>query len=246
MSTGLFGTLITTPLYNGIVFLMQLIPWADLGLAVIFFTIIIRFILFPLAQASLRTQIIAQKIQPDIDALREQYKKDPTQQAAKIMEVYRENKINPFASIFFLIIQIPIIFGLYFMFLRSGLPSIDPNFLYSFVTGPVEVKHLFLGFIDVTVRSIPIAIVAGVTQFIQARLIKMGGSTTQKKGTFGADFMKGMQFQMKYVFPIIITFVAAALPASVALYWATSNTFSIFQEAIIRKKLQGLSEGGKE
>jgi len=242
MSTGIFGTLITTPLYNGIVLLMQVVPWADLGLAVIMFTIIIRFILFPLAQASLRTQIIAQKIQPEIDRLREQFKKDPQQQAAKIFEVYRQNKISPFASIFFLLIQIPIIFGLYFMFLRSGLPSIDPNFLYSFVHGPAEVNHLFLGFIDVTMRSIPIAILAGATQFIQARLIKMGAPAESKKGSFGADFMKGMQFQMKYIFPVIITFVAAALPASVALYWATSNTFSIFQEWFIRRKLRGLSE----
>ncbi len=235
MPDGLFGTLVTTPLYNGIVSLMHFLPWADLGIAVIFFTIIIRLILFPLAQASLRTQIVAQKIQPEIDGLREKYKNDAQQQAAKIMEVYRSNKINPFASIFFLLIQIPIIFGLYFMFLKAGLPAVNDALLYSFVTGPEHVSTFFLGFIDMTIRSIPIAILAGVTQFIQARLIKT--PDTQKKGSFGADFMKGMQFQMKYIFPVIITFVAAALPASVALYWATSNTFSIVQEVVLRKKL---------
>lgn len=65
----------------------------------------------------------------------------------------------------------------------------------------------------------------------------MGAPAENKKASFGADFMKGMQFQMKYIFPVIITFIAAALPASVALYWATSNTFSIFQEWFIRRHL---------
>ena len=237
MSTGFFGTIVTTPLYNGLVLLMQIFPWADLGLAVIFFTILIRLILFPLAQASLRTQMVVQKVQPEIDALREKYKNDSTQQAKMMMELYRREKINPFASIFFLGVQIPIIFGLYFMFLRSGLPVIDPDFLYSFVSSGTHVNTIFLGFIDVTVRSIPIAILAGLSQFIQVLLMKTP-LHQGKAGSFGADFMKGMQFQMKYIFPVIIIFIAAALPASIALYWTASNLFSIAQEAVIRKRLE--------
>ncbi|MEK7606455.1 MAG: YidC/Oxa1 family membrane protein insertase [Patescibacteria group bacterium] len=238
MSTGIFGTLVTTPLYNGLVFLMQLFPWADLGIAVIFFTILIRCVLFPLAQKSLRTQMVAQKVQPEIDALRAQYKNDSQQQAMKIMEVYRREKINPFASIFFLGIQIPIIFGLYFMFLKSGLPVVNPDFLYSFVSGPTHASTLFLGIVDVTIKSIPIAILAGVTQFIQALLMKSVQPQAGAKGTFGADFMKGMHFQMKYIFPLIIVFISASLPASIALYWTTSNIFSIGQEYVIRKRLE--------
>ncbi len=236
MSTGIFGTIITTPLYNGLIGLMQVFPWADLGLAVIFFTILVRLILFPLAQASLRTQMVVQKVQPEIDALREKYKDNSAEQAKMMMELYRREKINPFASIFFLGIQIPIIFGLYFMFLRSGLPVINPDFLYSFISPDVHINTIFLGFIDVTVKSIPIAILAGLSQFIQVRLMKTP-QTQGKEGSFGADFMKGMQFQMKYIFPVIIIFIASALPASIALYWTTSNIFSIAQEAYIRKRL---------
>ncbi len=238
MSDGFFSTIVTTPLYNGIVALMAALPWADLGIIIILFTCIVRLILFPLAQKSVKTQIVMQEIQPQLDAIREQFKKDPQQQASRTMALYKENGLNPFASILFMFIQIPIIFGLYFMFLHAGFPSIDPNFLYSFVHAPAGIDTMFLGFIDMTAKSIPIAIIAGVFQFIQAQLMRMPKPKQDDKPSFGKEFTKSLNFQMKYVFPLIIVFVAAALPASIALYWATSNLFSIGQELYTRKHLK--------
>ncbi|MEN9405276.1 MAG: hypothetical protein RLY47_235 [Candidatus Parcubacteria bacterium] len=238
MSDGFFSTIVTTPLYNGMVLLMGALPWADLGVVIILFTCIIRLVLFPLAQKSVKTQIVMQEIQPKLDAIREQFKGDPQQQASRTMAVYKENGLNPFASILFMFIQIPIIFGLYFMFLHAGFPSIDSNFLYSFVHVPAGVDTMFLGFIDMTVKSLPIAILAGVFQFIQAQLMKMPKPKQDDKPSFGKEFTKSLNFQMKYVFPLIIIFVAAALPASIALYWATSNVFSIGQELYVRKHLK--------
>lgn len=238
MSDGFFSTIVTTPLYNGMVLLMGALPWADLGVVIILFTCIIRLVLFPLAQKSVKTQIVMQEIQPKLDAIKEQFKGDPQQQAARTMAAYKENGLNPFASILFMFIQIPIIFGLYFMFLHAGFPSIDSNFLYSFVHVPAGVDTMFLGFIDMTVKSLPIAILAGVFQFIQAQLMKMPKPKQDDKPSFGKEFTKSLNFQMKYVFPLIIIFVAAALPASIALYWATSNVFSIVQELYVRKHLK--------
>ncbi len=238
MSDGFFSTIVTTPLYNGMVLLMGALPWADLGVVIILFTCIIRLVLFPLAQKSVKTQIVMQEIQPKLDAIKEQFKGDPQQQAARTMAAYKENGLNPFASILFMFIQIPIIFGLYFMFLHAGFPSIDSNFLYSFVHVPAGVDTMFLGFVDMTVKSIPIAILAGVFQFIQAQLMKMPKPKQDDKPSFGKEFTKSLNFQMKYVFPLIIIFVAAALPASIALYWATSNVFSIGQELYVRKHLK--------
>lgn len=241
MSTGIFSTIITTPLYNGMVFLMDMLPWADLGIIVIIFTCIVRLILFPLAQKSVRTQIVMQEIQPELDALKEKYKDNPQEQAAKMLALYREKGLNPFASILFMFIQIPIIFGLYFMFLHAGFPMIQTEFLYSFVGVPESINTMFLGIIDMTVKSLPIAILAGVFQFIQAQLMRMPVHTEkegeEKKVSFGKEFTKSLHFQMKYIFPLIIVFIAAALPASIALYWATSNVFSIGQEVYTRKKL---------
>jgi YidC/Oxa1 family membrane protein insertase len=237
MSNGIFGTLVTTPLYNGLVGLMHLLPWADLGLIVIFFTCIVRLILFPLAQKSVRTQIVMQEIQPEIDDLKRRYKDNPQEQASRMMALYKEKGLNPFASILFLFIQIPIIFGLYFMFLRAGLPIIDPSHLYSFISIPESVSPMFLNLIDVTVKSIPLAILAGVSQFFQARFAKPPEFKKDDAKSFGKEFTKSLHFQMKYVFPVIIVFIAAALPASISLYWITSNLFSIGQEIWTRKKL---------
>ncbi len=237
MSTGIFGTLVTTPLYNGLVILMHGLPWADLGIIVIIFTCIVRLILFPLAQKSVRTQIVTQEIQPEVDAIKARYKDNPQEQAARMMALYKEKGLNPFASILFLFIQIPIIFGLYFMFLRSGLPSINPEFLYSFVSTPGTISHLFLGFIDVTAKSFPLAILTGISQFFQAQLMRPPETKKGDSPSFGKEFAKSLHFQMKYIFPIIIVAISASLPASMALYWTTSNLFSIGQEMWTRKQL---------
>lgn len=237
MSDGIFGTLVTTPLYNGMVFLMHLLPWADLGVIVIIFTCIIRLILFPLAQKSVRTQIVMQEIQPEIDALKKRHKDNPQEQATKIMALYKEKGLNPFASILFLFIQIPIIFGLYFMFLRSGLPMIDPTHLYSFVSIPEGVNTMFLGLVNVTAKSIPLAILAGASQFLQAQFAKPPEIKNDGARSFGNEFTKSLHFQMRYVFPVIIIFIAAALPASISLYWITSNLFSTAQEIWTRRTL---------
>lgn len=238
MSDGFFSTIVTTPLYNGVVLLMGALPWADLGVVIILFTCIIRLILFPLAQKSVKTQIVMQEIQPKLDAIREQFKNDPQQQASRTMAVYKENGLNPFASILFMFIQIPIIFGLYFMFLHAGFPAINADFLYSFVHAPAGINTMFLGLVDMTTKSLPIAVLAGVFQFIQAQLMKMPKPKQDDAPSFGKEFTKSLHFQMKYVFPLIIVFVAAALPASIALYWATSNVFSIGQELYARKHLK--------
>ncbi|GMU74078.1 MAG: hypothetical protein AMXMBFR44_2770 [Candidatus Campbellbacteria bacterium] len=237
MSQGFFFTAVTQPLYNGIVGLIHLLPWADLGVVIIIFTILVRLILFPVAQRALRTQLAMQKVQPKMDAIREKFKNDKQQQAQKMMELYREYKVNPFSSILFMFIQIPIIFGLYFMFVRAGLPVIHPDFLYSFLSVPPEVSTMFLGIFDVAQKSVLFAILAGVSQFFQAYFMKLPQPSGSKE-SFGASFQKSMSFQMKYIFPIIIVFIAAALPASVGLYWTTSNIFSIAQESFLRKKMR--------
>ncbi len=234
MSHGIFFTLVTQPLYNGVVGLMHLLPWADLGIIVIAFTILVRLVLFPLAQRALKTQMVMQQVQPKMEEIREKFKNDRQQQAQKMLALYREYKINPFASIAFMFVQIPIIFGLYFTLVRDGFPVINPDFLYSFVSVPPEISTIFMGFIDVAQKSLPIAVLAGVSQFFQAYLMRMpqpSGNTD----SFGASFQKSMSFQMKYVFPVIIVVIAAALPASAGLYWTTSNLFSIAQEAFLRK-----------
>lgn len=235
MSTGFFGTLITTPLYNGIVFLASIVPGLDLGIIVILFTVLVRLVLFPLAHKSIKTQIALKNIQGDIDVIKKEYAKNSQEQARKIMELYKAKGVNPFGSFLFLFIQIPIIFGLYFVFLRGGLPVINLDFVYSFVHPPKELGHVFLGLIDITQKSIVLALLAGVTQFFQARMMNTSLPQSKEQKSFGADFAKGLKFQVNYIFPIIIMFIAYSLPASMSLYWITTNLFSIGQEWYVKR-----------
>lgn len=238
MISNIFNTIVYEPLYNGIVLLMGLLPWADLGIIVILFTIIVRFILFPLSKKAVRTQLAMKQIQPELDALKKEYADDKQKQAEEMMELYKTYKINPFSGIALLFIQLPVIFGLYFIFLRSGFPTIHTEILYSFISAPSEISVVFLGLVTMTEKSIVLAVLTGITQFVQSRISLPEKKEKKPFGerTFGDDLGHSMQLQMRYVFPIIIAFISYSLSAMIALYWITSNLFTIAQEIILKEK----------
>lgn len=232
----MFNTFIYTPFYNVLVFLIDVIPGGEVGLAVIALTVLVRFILFPLAQKSARTQIIMRDLQPKIEELKKKYKKEPQVQAQKTLALYKEKNINPFAGIFLLLVQLPIIFGLYFIFLRGGLPTIDVSHLYNFTAIPTIVDMEFLG-IDMAAKSILLALLAAATQFIQINLLTKKNKEHTKEGSI----MERVQNQMRFTMPIIVGVVAYSLSALIALYWTTSNIFMIIQEWFIKRRLAAKS-----
>jgi YidC/Oxa1 family membrane protein insertase len=236
MITGFFTAVFYQPIYNGLVFLMLLLPWADAGLIIILCTVIVRLILFPLSQKSIKTQLKMKEIGGELEAIKIKYK-DKQEQAKKTMEFYKEKGINPFAGFFAILIQFPIIIALYRIFYAGGITNIDPHLLYSFIHLPMHsVSMIFFGFIDLTQKNIIFALLAAVTQFFQAQII----TPTQPKPLPGAeksignDLARSMTFQSKYVFPILIFFIAYAVSAAVSLYWIVSNLFSIGQELFVR------------
>lgn len=236
----MFNTLIYTPLYNGLILLMDLLPWADVGVVIILFTIFVKLILLPLSTKSVKTQATLKQIQPELKKIQETYKDDRQKQGERIMALYKENNINPFSGFLLLFIQIPIIFGLYFVFLRGGLPDIHTDILYSFVGIPDMVNMIFLGIVDISQRNIVLAIITGVTQFIHIRLSMPAVAERKNQASFKDDMMRSMQLQMRYVMPGIIFFVAWSLPAAVALYWTASNLFLIGQEMLINRKYKNV------
>lgn len=224
------------PLYNGFVFLMDLLPWIDAGLAVIFFTVIVKLLLFPLSKKAVRTQLSMKAIAPEIEALKIKYKDNREEQARATMALYKEKGINPFSSILVIFIQLPIIFSLYYIFLRSGLPAIDTGLLYSFIPVPEAVNISFLGLIDISAKSWFLAILAAVTSFFQIRYSVPSYKAKNDK-SFKDDLAKSMNIQMRYIFPVIVLFIAYSVSGAVALYWTTSNLFTLGQELVIRKQL---------
>lgn len=229
-------TLIYTPLYNLMVLLIDLVPGLDLGLYIILFTIIVKIVLLPFAIRAIKAQQAIKIIEPKVKALQEKYKDNRQELGVKLMALYKENKVNPFASIGLILIQIPIIFGLYYIVLRSGLPEIDPAKLYSFIPLPGhEPSPFLLSVLDVTQKSVILALIAGATQYVQTK-IAMPANAPDESASTQQQMMQNVMKQMQFVFPILIAVIAYTLSAAVGLYFITSNLFHIAQELYVRRQ----------
>jgi YidC/Oxa1 family membrane protein insertase len=223
------------------ILILDYIPWINVGLAVILFTCIVKVILFPLSQKSVKTQFEMKRIEPELEEIKAKYKDNKQVQAEKIMAIYKERGINPFSGILLMILQLPVLIALYYIFLRGGLPTIDHNTIYSFVKIPSIVNMNFFG-VDVGAKSTIFAIIAGLAQFFQIQLTMPKTPKPKegaKQGGFKDELAKSMNMQMKYVMPIIIFLVARSFPIVVSLYLITSSVFAIGQELYMRKKGTG-------
>lgn len=234
----IFYTFFYNPIYNGLVFLIDVLPNGDVGLAVILLTIVVSFILFSVSKKAIKTQIRMKEMEPELKAIKENIK-DRQEQALKMMALYKKYEINPFSVILLVLIQIPVLLALYFVFLKAGLPEIKTDILYHFVSVPEAVSMRFLNILDITQKSIALALFAGVTQFIQAR-IAMPKLAPKIEGysSFKDDFQRSLNTQVKYVFPIIIVFISLTLPAALPLYWSTRNIFVTIQEIYVKKTIK--------
>lgn len=235
----IWHTFFFDPIYNGLVFFIDVIPGGDIGLAIIAITLIVKFILLPLSLKAAKMQKVMREIEPKLQELKETHKDDREQLARATMALYREAGINPFTSIFLMLLQIPIMIALYFSVYSGGgvpLPGINIDLLYSFIPAPETVDMIFLGLIDIAAKSAPLAILAGLTQFVQAYLA-FPAPLPRKEGVsdMKADFAHSMHLNMRYVLPVIIGVVAYMLSASIALYFTVSNLFAIAQELFIRR-----------
>ncbi len=234
-----FRVTIFEPLYNGLIFLISVVPFADVGIAVITLTILVKLLLFPLSIKMVKTQLAVRELEPELKKIKEKYKDDQPEQARKTMSLYKERGVNPFTGILLLIIQLPIIFSLYFVFFRGGFPDVRMDILYSFVKVPETVNMMFLGILDVGGKSMFLAVLTGATQFYQMRLslppMKPRGSGPQ---TLKEDLARSFNIQMRYIMPLVIAGVAYVFSAAVALYWTTSNLFAIGQEIYVRKRIK--------
>lgn len=221
---------------------MDLIPWADAGVAVILFTIIVKLILFPLSKRAVTTQIEMRRIEPELKALQEKYKDNKQEQALQTMKLYKEKGIRPFLSVLLLFIQLPIIFALYRIFWHSGLPSVNSDILYPFVSDPTPVNMIFLGVVDISSKSVVLAVIVALTTFLQAKIMA-SKNILQKLApgeapSFKHDLARSMNIQMVYIFPLVAGFISYGISAAIALYWITSNLFTIGQELYLKRNLK--------
>ena len=237
MIKGFFNTVLYEPLYNGLVFLIDIVPFADVGIAVVILTLAVKLVLFPLSIKMVKTQIAVRTLEPEIAKIKEKHKGNSQEQARQMMALYKERGVNPFSGILLLFVQIPIIFALYFVFFR-GLPIINVDILYSFIPVPTEVNMHFLGLIDMSMKSVILAAMAGATQYFQMKFALPKMEARKDNPSFKEDLSRSFQMQMRYILPIVVLVIAYVISSAVALYWTTSNLFQIGQEVYVRRNIK--------
>jgi len=224
-----FNTILYQPLFNALILFYEYLPGRDFGAAIIVLTIIIKFILYPLGTKGIKSQKAMQDLQPKIKEIQERFKNDKEKQAREVMELYKKEKINPFSGFLLLLVQLPILFALFQVFWR-GFGEAQLRYLYGFMPNPGAINTSFFGVVNLAEASIVLAVLTGITQFIQAKMMSL---PVQKKQS---DFSGMMQKQMLYFFPLFTVFILWRMPSAIAVYWLTTTLFTIGQQYITLKK----------
>jgi len=168
----IFNEVLYRPLFNGLVFLYNNLPFHDFGLVIILLTVIIRLILYPLNQKAIKSQKALSTLQPKIKEIQQKFKGDRTKQSQALMDLYRTNNINPASGCLPLLIQLPILIALYQVF-WNGLDPERLNTLYSFISRPEMINPMFLGLVDLSKSNYLMAILAGALTFVQTKMMAL-------------------------------------------------------------------------
>lgn len=228
MST-IFQLIFYQPILNLLVFIYNLVPGHDLGVAIIILTIIIKLILLPLSKKSLTSQKSLQELQPQIEELKKKYSSKKEEMGRAMMELYKKNKVNPFSSCLPLIIQFPFLIAVFQVF-RSGLTNGSLNLIYTFIEKPEVINNIAFGFLDLSQRSVALAVLAGLAQFWQSRMLMTKRPPIKNAVSKDEDMMAIMNKQMVYFMPVLTVFFGLSFPGGLALYWFVTTLLTGLQQ----------------
>lgn len=229
--------------------ILAILPGHDFGLSIIIFTIIIRLILWPLASKQLHSQKKMQALQGDIAKVRAKAAGDKQKESAMLMELYKEKEVSPFSACLPTILQFPILIAMFVVFQKATGSIADINnilyepirnlsYIQQIVSGQVPFSTTLFGLINMAKPSIALAILAGITQYVQVKMI-----TPAKQKTNAKDPQAQMTALMNYTFPALTVFIAWTLPAALPLYWIATNLIAILQQwLIMRKEVEVMEE----
>ncbi len=189
------------------------------GIAIILFTIIIKAALYPLTAHQLKSAKRMQEIQPKIKEIQTKYANDKEKMNTKVMELYKEEKYNPAGGCLPLLVQIPIIWGLFSLLRQPEL----------YVSDPLMLEAVHDSFIWIPDLSLPdlwiLPILAGVTTYFSFSMSQSATAGPQNPS------LKAM----KYIFPVMIIWWGRSFPAGLTLYWFISTLFQLVQQHITNR-----------
>ncbi len=200
----------------------------NFGIAILMATLLVKAVVFPLANKSYASMSKMKKLQPEMQKLKEQYPDDKMKQQQGMMELYKKEKVSPLSGCLPVVVQIPIFFALYKVILTSIELRHAP--FYGWVhdlsaADPTSLFNLF-GLIPWTPPEMLMIgiwpLLMGVTMWVQMRLNPAPPDPIQ------ASLFNWM--------PVMFTFMLGTFPAGLVIYWAWSNLLSIIQQSYIMKR----------
>ena len=203
-----------TPFAKGIVIVMlwlhQFVP--DYGLVLVLFGVLVRLAMWPLTTKSFRSIQAMQKIQPEIQRLRERYKDDPQRMQQETMRLYRDKKVNPLGGCLPNLIPMPILFALFFVF-QSTIEFRGQPFLWLPDLSQPDPFYV-------------LPVLMGLTMFVSSKMMQ----TDPKMAA------------MTYAMPVVLTFVFLNLASGLVLYYTVSNVLTFAQQWMLRRGGPGAPE----
>ena len=192
------------------------IGFPSYALAIILISILLKLVLYPLMQKQMKSKMNMQEVQPKLEYVQKKYKNNPEKMNEEVMKLYKEYDINPMAGCLPLLIQMPILIGL-FMALRQ----------YNF--DPIEHATFFwvpnLGQAD-PLHILPVLV--ALTMYAQQKVTMSASGGNEQT----AQMMKTMLYMM----PAMMLFVCWSMPAGLCLYWAFFSVLSIIQQYFMNKQ----------
>lgn len=237
-----FHVIFINPMLNAMMWFYHVLPGHDLGVAIILLTLLIKLILFFPSLSSIKSQHQLQDIQPKVDAIKKKYAGNKEEMNKKMLEFYKENKVNPFSSCLPLLIQLPILYALIQVF--YVIKRIDPG---THLLSLADLKNLyeplrvifehakinanFLGFIDLAAtKNYVLAILSGVASYFQIRMMQSRKPEVKSQGSKDEGIASIMNKQTSYVLPAFTVILGISFPSGITLYWLASTVFTIIQQ----------------
>jgi YidC/Oxa1 family membrane protein insertase len=208
------------PIFNLLMFLFH--TFGNFGVAIIALTVIVRAVMFPIAQKQFQSMAAMRKVQPKLKAIQERFKDDKTRQQQEILKLYQAEKINPAAGCLPVVLQIPVFYALYKVLLVSVEMRHQPFVLWIkdlSAPDPLTPVNLFglLHFMPPPFLAIGVLpILVGATQWVSMKL--------------NPQPMDPAQAQVFAIMPWVLVFVMAPFAAGLQLYWMTNNILTIAQQ----------------
>ena len=179
--------------------------FASYGWAIILLTIIVKMVLYPLTVKQVKSMKAMQELSPKMKMIQEKYKDNPQMMQQKIGALYKDAGVNPLAGCLPLLIQMPILMGMYYSLYNFNYPTPESAY-FLWMTSMSDPDPLYI-----------LPVLSALTTFLQQKMTTTDSNNPQMK-------------MMMFIMPLFIGWISINFPSGLVLYWVTMNVVQIVQQ----------------